>query len=52
MTRIFILAVLMLSACRTSGPKNIEVPFDSWDAAKPGAVVSQSSRKLKTIFTT
>ncbi len=50
MIRIFILAALMLSACQTSGPKNIDVPIDSWDTAKPGTVVSQSSRKLENGF--
>ena len=50
MKRFIVSGIILLSACQTSGPKNIDVPFDDWDAAKSGTVVSQSSEALKDGF--
>ncbi|MEP4052699.1 MAG: hypothetical protein ABJN22_10690 [Litorimonas sp.] len=46
----FVSSIIFLSACQTSGPKDIDVPFDDWGTAKPGTVVSQSSEALKNGF--
>ena len=46
----FVFSIIFLSACQTSGPKDIDVPFDDWGTAKPGTVVSQSSEALKNGF--
>lgn len=50
MKKLFVSSIIFLSACQTSGPKNIDVSFDDWGAAKPGTVVSQSSVTLKDGF--
>lgn len=46
MKRLFVLAPLLLAACQSTGPENIDLPYDSVTATKPGAVLHQSSSDL------
>ena len=45
MKRFYIILAVLMTACQTSAPKNIDVDFDQWDSQKPGTVVAQSIRQ-------
>jgi len=42
MKRFYIILAVLMTACQTNAPKNIDVDFDQWDSQKPGTVVAQS----------
>jgi len=45
MKRFYIILAVLMTACQTNTPKNIDVDFDQWDSQKPGTVVAQSIRE-------
>ena len=46
MNRLFIITAILLSACQTAGPKNINLSHKDLSSLAPGTVIRQSSRKL------
>lgn len=48
--RLHFLSALLLAACQTGETKNIDRPYDSLTAVKPGTVLQQSSEKLGNGF--
>jgi len=46
MKRLFIIPAILLSACQTAGPKNIDLWEEDLSSFAPGTVIHQSSREL------